>query len=73
MVDIDEQPSDIEREANAFAMELLIPTDFLKAELQKIGGIDIEDDPAIAKLAHKFKVSVQVMTLRLGQVLSKSL
>lgn len=63
--------SDIEREANEFAMNLLVPTSFLKADLAKMGGIDIEDDKAVYKLAQKYKVSVQVMTLRIGQVLAE--
>lgn len=65
--------SEIEREANAFAMELLIPRKFLLADLEKFGGFDIEDSDAIVKLAKRCGVSVQIMTLRLGQVLSKAL
>ena len=61
----------IEREANAFAMELLVPTAFLVAELMKLGYFDLEDDAALEKLAKKFKVSVQVLTLRVGQVMTR--
>lgn len=61
----------MDREANEFSMQLLVPSDFLRAELTKIGGIDLEDDRAIAKLARKFRVSMQVMTLRIGQELGQ--
>lgn len=57
-----------EQEANLFAMYLLMPEDLLRAEIKKIRSIDIGDDKAIKKLADKFKVSVTVMTLRLGQI-----
>lgn len=60
---------EIEDEANEFAMHLLMPTEFLKAELAKLGGFDIEDEKAVQKLAKKFGVSQQIMTLRLGQLL----
>jgi Zn-dependent peptidase ImmA (M78 family) len=56
-----------EREANAFAMELLMPTAFLQAELAKMGGIDIEDNEKLAALAKRFRVSQQVMTIRLAK------
>lgn len=57
-----------EQEANLFTVYLLMPEDLLRAEINKIGSIDIGDDKAIKKLADKFKVSVTVMTLRLGQI-----
>jgi len=67
-----EDEAKMEDEANEFAMHLLVPTDFLKAELAKLGGIDIEDEKAVQKLAKKFKVSQQIMTLRLGQLLGSA-
>ena len=58
-----------EREANLFAMCLLMPEDFVWKEVKRMGGnFDIEDGRSIKKLADKFKVSVPVMTLRLGQL-----
>lgn len=59
----------MEREANQFAMELLMPRKFVEAELAKAGRIDMEDEIAIARLAKKFKVSVPIMTIRLGQII----
>lgn len=64
--------NDIEREANEFAMHLLVPTEFLKRDLKALGGIDIEDDLQITQLAKKYKVSVQIMTLRIAQLLSSA-
>jgi Zn-dependent peptidase ImmA (M78 family) len=57
------------REANAFAMELLIPELFIRLDLEKMGHLDLEDEPKIEKLARRYKVSRQVMTIRLGQIL----
>jgi Zn-dependent peptidase ImmA (M78 family) len=55
----------MDQEATAFAMELLMPTKMLRAELAKIPPIDIDDFEAIEKLARKFNVGRQVMFLRL--------
>ena len=57
-----------EREANYFAMCLLMPESFVRAEMKKIGAIDIVDGTGIEKLARKFKVSAPLMTLRIGQL-----
>lgn len=57
------------REANAFAMALLMPEDWLRQDVAKMGGVDIEDDEKVGKLAKKYRVSIQVMTLRLGQLM----
>ncbi len=59
----------IDAEANAFAMELLMPTEWLRADVIAMGGIDVEDESKMKKLAKRYRVSVPVMTLRLGQVL----
>lgn len=63
----------MEREANYFAMELLMPTELMEAEMAKLGRFDIEDGKAISALAKKFKVSVPLMTLRVGQMLKRGL
>lgn len=60
---------DIEAEANIFAMELLMPTDFLLRDLKQIGGIDLADDVQITKLAKKYRVAVSLMAIRIGQLL----
>lgn len=62
----------MEREANAFAMELLMPEKFLRADIKKLGGIDIESDKRIAKLAKRYRVSEQLMSFRLAQLAQAS-
>lgn len=61
-----EQQDQMDREATAFAMELLMPTEFIRAELAKMPPLDIDDQRSIEQLAKKFKVSPQVMLLRLA-------
>ena len=64
-----EELAQMDAEANHFAMCLLMPEDWVRREVKRMGGnIDIGDDKAMKKLADKFKVSVTVMTLRLGQI-----
>jgi Zn-dependent peptidase ImmA (M78 family) len=54
-----------EIEANCFAAELLMPTQFLEREIAAIKpGTEPED--AVQQLADKFNVSVQAMTIRLS-------
>lgn len=59
----------VEAEANAFAMELLMPADWVRADIRKLGGIDIEDDAKVEKMARRYKVSTAVMTIRIGQLI----
>ena len=54
----------IERDANEFAAEILMPQEMIKKELLK-NPIDIEDSDALAELANKFGVSTQALTYRL--------
>lgn len=60
--------TDIEAEANAFAMELLMPTEFLLRDLKQMGGIDLADDAQITRLAKKYRVAVSLMAIRIGQL-----
>ena len=53
-----------EMEANLFAAELLMPEEFLEQE-EDLGSIDFLDEDVIAKLAKKYRVSQQAMTIRL--------
>lgn len=53
-----------EREANEFAACLLMPRDFLREDLAH-GPIDVSDDDAVRKLARRYKVSAQALTIRL--------
>lgn len=65
--------NDIEHEANIFAMELLMPTDFLLKDLKAMGGVDVSDDGDIAKLAKKYRVSQALMAIRIGQLVEMKL
>ena len=60
----------IEQEANYFAMHLLVPTDMLRAEVQKMGGVEIVDNSSgdLKKLAKRFGVSEAVIAFRLAEV-----
>lgn len=60
----------IEREANLFAMELLMPEHLLRADIAKMGGVDISNDvDGINKLARRYGVTDQVMAVRIGYLL----
>lgn len=63
-----EEIARMDAEANAFAMELLMPEDQVRAVINSVDGIDIEDGKAVHKLALKFRVSDSVMAIRLGQL-----
>lgn len=56
---------ELEKEANRFAAELLMPKEFLVRDVQEIGLQDLHDDEAVKQLAKKYEVSVQAMTTRL--------
>ena len=53
-----------EREANRFAAELLMPEEILLKEFIE-NEIDIENADQLNKLANKFEVSTQALTIRL--------
>ncbi len=59
---------DMEREANYFARCLLMPRDFVLADLKLAGGMDICDDDAVKVLAKKYGVSISMMALRIHEV-----
>lgn len=54
-----------EIEANRFAAEILMPEEFLRADLINLGPVTADDDQAISNLATRYKVSKQAMTIRL--------
>lgn len=54
-----------EREANAFAAELLMPAEIVKKEIQDMKGIDLHDPIAVGRLADRFGVSQAALTVRL--------
>ena len=57
-----------DREADYFAMCLLMPEQFLRRDIAEMGGIDLTEDRPIRKLAQRYGVSVAMMALRLGQL-----
>jgi Zn-dependent peptidase ImmA (M78 family) len=54
----------LEMDANRFAAELLMPVEFLEEDLRKLPD-DIEEEEAVVRLARKYQVSIQAMTIRL--------
>lgn len=55
-----------EIEANAFAAELLMPTEMVRQKILGLAEVlDYEKDGAILKMAKEFNVSQQAMTIRL--------
>lgn len=60
-----------EREANQFAMALLMPENLIRKELKRLGGIDLADPRATKELARKFQVSETLLAIRLGQIFEK--
>ena len=57
----------IEIEANTFAAELLVPTEFLISALEG-RSVDLEDDKAVMALAKRFRVSDAAMRYRLNSL-----
>lgn len=62
----------MDEEANEFAMELLMPEVWLRRDIKALGGIDIEDEPAVNKLAKRYRVSPNVMVLRIGMLSARA-
>ncbi len=59
---------DREIEANLFAAELLLPRRLLAADVGVSIPIDPFDDSVIERLAKRYKVSVQALTIRLSDL-----
>lgn len=62
---------DMEAEANLFARELLMPTQWVKNYLHEVGGIDLTDSDTkeIKTMANKFGVTPELMAFRIAEVL----
>jgi len=62
--------SDIEREANLFAAELLMPARFLERDprIKRIDLFDEKNEAILEDLAKEYKVSVQALTYRLANL-----
>ena len=58
----------VEREANLFAAELLMPRRLLEIDIAKIGDFSLVDkeDRTLKDLAERYKVSVRAITFRLS-------
>ena len=54
-----------EIEANLFAGEVLVPEHMLRADINEIGELDIEDEATVKDLAKRYRVSTQVIARRL--------
>lgn len=57
----------LEREANYFAMCLLMPAHLVKQEVKKL-TLDLTSDDALKHLAKVFDVSQTAMAIRLAQL-----
>jgi Zn-dependent peptidase ImmA (M78 family) len=64
----DVQREEMEREANYFAMCLLMPEKLLRHEVSAIGGLDLCDDEKLKALARKFGVAQGLMAIRIMEV-----
>lgn len=64
--------NEMNQEANAFARALLMPEFLLRPAIEKMGGIDVDDEKAVAALAKRFRVTAAQMILRIGELLSAS-
>lgn len=60
-------PAVIELEANAFAAALLMPEDFLREDIGD-RTFDLFDESTVRRLAQRYKVSVQALTIRLMEL-----
>lgn len=67
MVQINRGPDadDQDFEASAFAMELLMPFDWI---VRDSAGVDLCDDDGVARLAKRYRVPVTTMAVRIGEV-----
>ena len=64
--DVSSQGTDeAEREANLFAASLLMPKEFLEADLASEESVDLLDDGLLCDLARKYGVSTQALVNRL--------
>jgi Zn-dependent peptidase ImmA (M78 family) len=64
------QISDEDREANLFAIALLMPEELVRKEVAKLKQpLDLSDDnKGVKQLAQKFGVSITLMAMRLGEL-----
>ncbi len=56
---------EMDAEANAFAMELLMPSEWLLRDME---GIDLFDEKRLERIAKRYRVPVALMMLHLGKI-----
>lgn len=54
-----------EREANIFAIALLMPPEFIHRDMEGHPPLRLDDDPRIRQMARRYNVTEQMMTTRL--------
>ena len=64
----DEQHEVDEKEANLFAINLLMPSEFIATSLEGGKPLDLCGDTRIKKLAREYGVTEQLMVMRLTQL-----
>ncbi len=57
-----------ERDANAFAAEILMPRHFLAQDIEAAGEVDWVEDEFLSRLARKYRVSNQALLIRLAHL-----
>jgi Zn-dependent peptidase ImmA (M78 family) len=60
-----EQDKEQEREANLFAIALLMPARFIHQDMEGQSPLDLENDQRIKSMAKRYGVTEQMMTARL--------
>ena len=61
-------PKQYDDEANAFAMELLMPEAWLRKDLAAHRRADTDPESMVEQMAERYAVTVFVMTIRLTQL-----
>ena len=61
----DKYHQEMDAEANEFAFELLMPSEWLRRDCE---NLDLFDHEAIKKIADKYKVSIEMLIYRLGAI-----
>ena len=57
-----------EREANLFAAEVLMPEALIERELATTPEFDVHDEKQVQRLADRFQVSAQALSIQLGHL-----
>jgi Zn-dependent peptidase ImmA (M78 family) len=60
-----DREKEMEREANLFAIALLMPEEFIRGDMRGLPPLNLDYDPRIKKMAKRYGVTEQMMTARL--------